>query len=221
MTRILVVDDEPGIVRFLTRAFLAAGYDVESASTGLDGLRRAGDQRFDLITLDLLLPGLGGMAVLGALMEQDPSHRVFVLSAAGGVSERVRCLENGAVDFLLKPFAMAELLARVRSRLQSAPGGSAPGTIDVGGVRLDSVRRTVTVDGRTVELSSREFLVLAHLIARDGRVCSRQELLSEVWGLAFDPGSNVVDVCVARLRAKLAGSLIETVRNAGYAFVSA
>ncbi len=221
MTWILVIDDEPGIVRFVSRALIAAGYDVETASNGVDGLRRASEQRFDLITLDLRLPGLGGMAVLTALMEQDPGNRVLVLSAAEGVQERVRCLESGAADFLAKPFAVAELLARIKSRLPAPTGQPAAPTIETGRVQLDPHRRTVTADGRVIELSAREYRVLVHLMTRADRACSRQELLSEVWGLAFDPGSNVVDVCVARLRAKLAGAHIQTVRNVGYAFVSA
>ena len=220
MTRLLVIDDDPGVTRFLKRAFDAAGYDVETATDGLDGLSRAAGHPFDLVTLDLKLPGLGGMAVLTALLEQDHAARVLVLSGVDSVAERVRALELGAVDFLLKPFAVSELLARVRSRLHDH-GSAAPAVLEAGGVQLDPVRRMAVVDGRRVELSTREFLVMSHLMSRAGIVCSRQELLSDVWGLSFDPGSNVVDVCVARLRAKLAGEHIETVRNVGYSFQTA
>ena len=166
------------------------------------------------------MPGLGGMAVLGALLEHDPAARVVVLSAAGGVHERVACLEHGAADFLVKPFALAELLARIRARLTTADERQRrrargqrrtprPGT-------TSGLRR-----GSPVELSAREYLVMAHLMEQAGKAVSRQELLSDVWGLTFDPGSNVVDVCVARLRAKIDGDLIETVRNVGYCFRSA
>jgi len=220
MTRLLVIDDDPGVTRFLKRAFDAAGYEVETATDGLDGLRRAAGSRVDLVTLDLKLPGLGGMAVLTALLEQDHAAKVLVLSGVDSVAERVRALELGAVDFLLKPFAVTELLARVRSRLHDH-GATAPGVLEAGGVQLDPVRRMAVVDGRRIELSSREYLVMSHLMTRAGIVCSRQELLSEVWGLSFDPGSNVVDVCVARLRAKLVGEHIETVRNVGYSFQTA
>jgi DNA-binding response OmpR family regulator len=221
MTRILVVDDEPGIVRFLRRALESAGYDVDTAVDGPDALRRASAKHFDLIILDLLLPGLNGMAVLSAVLEQDPSARVLVLSAVGGVPDRVRCLERGAVDFLAKPFALAELLARVRARVHDhADVPAAPG-IQVGDVRLDPTRRTVYVGETPVELSGREFLVMTHLMSHAGETVSRQELLSDIWGLTFDPGSNVVDVCVARLRAKIDGTRIETVRNVGYSFRSA
>ena len=221
---VLVVDDEPGIVRFLDRALVAACYDVITASDGVEGLRRATSQHVDLVVLDLLMPGLGGMAVLTALLEHDPTQRVVVLSAAGSVSERVACLEHGAVDFVLKPFSVAELLARIRTRLHHAATGASGGSgmqIVAGGVRLDPSRRLAYVDDRQVELSAREYLVMAHLMGRAGEPVSRQELLSDVWGLTFDPGSNVVDVCVGRLRAKISGDLIETVRNVGYSFRSA
>jgi DNA-binding response OmpR family regulator len=220
MTRLLVIDDEPAVTRFLKRAFEAVGYEVATATNGLEGLQRAASSRYDLVTLDLKLPGLGGMAVLTALLEQNQQARVLVLSGVDSVSERVRTLELGAVDFLLKPFALPELLARVRSRLTDRPTPS-PGVLESGGVVLDPARRAVTVDGRRIELSTREYCVMSHLMTRAGRVCSRQELLSDVWGLSFDPGSNVVDVCVARLRAKLDGEHIETVRNVGYSFQSA
>ncbi len=222
MTAVLVIDDEPGIVRFLRRALEAAGYEVHTASDGIDGLRRATTQRFDLVTLDLLMPGLGGMAVLSALLEHDPAARVVVLSAAGGVQERVACLEHGAVDFLMKPFSLAELLARIRARLHHGVTGASGGmTLESGGVRLDPSRRMAYVGDRPIELSAREYLVMAHLMENAGKAVSRQELLSDVWGLTFDPGSNVVDVCVARLRAKIEGDLIETVRNVGYSFRTA
>ena len=221
MTRLLVVDDEPGIVRFLRRALESAGYDVDTAADGPDALRRTSAQHFDLIILDLLLPGLNGMAVLCAVLEQDPSARVLVLSAVGGVPERVKCLERGAVDFLAKPFALAELLARVRARVNDHADLPATQGIQVGDVRLDPARRTAYVGDAPVELSGREFLVMTHLMNHAGEIVSRQDLLSDVWGLTFDPGSNVVDVCVARLRAKIDGRRIETVRNVGYSFRSA
>lgn len=223
MARILVIDDEPGILRFVERALRSAGYQVDTTCNGPQGLALAAMHQYDLVTLDLLLPGLGGMAVLSALLEQDPKTRVLVLSAVGDIGERVRSLDNGAVDFLGKPFAMAELLARVRARLADGldHGDQRSSVLRVGPVTLDQVRRTVHVHGIRVELSTREYLLLSYLMSRPGVVCSRQELLSEVWGFAFDPGSNVVDVCVARLRAKLTDPHIETVRNVGYCYQSA
>lgn len=223
MARILVIDDEPGVIRFVERALRSAGYQVDTANNGPQGLALASVHDYDLVTLDLLLPGLGGMAVLSALLEQNPAARVLVLSAVGDVGERVRSLDHGAIDFLGKPFAMAELLARVRARIADSQDGSGLRStgVQVGPAALDPVRRTVQLDGRHVDLSAREYLLLAHLMSHPGVVCSRQELLSEVWGFAFDPGSNVVDVCVARLRAKLVDAPIETVRNVGYCYQTA
>lgn len=221
MTKVLVVDDEPGVLRFVRRAFEAVGYEVETAVDGVDGLRRASQTDFDLITLDLALPGLGGMAVLTAIVEQDPAARVLVLSAVEGAQTRVRCLELGAVDYLQKPFAVAELIARAHTRLRSDVHVPSSPQLVVGKVKLDPIRRTAQVGERTLELSARESLVLAHMMRRPNEVCSRQELLSDVWGLDFDPGSNVVDVCVSRLRSKFNDDSIATVRNVGYRFCSA
>jgi DNA-binding response OmpR family regulator len=156
-------------------------------------------------------------------MAHDPAQRVIVLSAMGDVVTRVRCLEAGATDFLAKPFAVRELIARVRSRLRdrSAVGPQEPELLIAGPLRLDLRRRTLSVDGRTVELSQREFLLLQHLMGKPGMVCTREELLSEVWGYAFDPGTNVVDVYIRRLRLKIQENLIGTVRNVGYTLRSA
>ncbi len=222
MTRILVVDDEPDLLRFVRRALEAEGYQVQTATDGADGLRQALTTEPDLIVLDLLMPGVDGQAVLSAVLAHDPEMRVLVLSATADVQARIACLERGAVDFLAKPFAVRELLARVRSRLR--PDGNGNHTADVlrvGGVTLDLRARRIQVDGRVTELSHREFLLLQHLMRHPDVVCSRQELLSEVWGYDFDPATNVVDVYVGRLRAKLRKDLIQTVRNVGYQLQSA
>jgi DNA-binding response OmpR family regulator len=220
---ILVIDDEPGILRFVKRALENEGHTVCVSTDGSDGLRRACDQPVDLVILDLAMPGLDGCAVLAALMARDPSQRVIVLSAMGDVVTRVRCLEAGAADFLCKPFAVRELLARVASRLKEGSTGHAPGSdvLTSGSLRLDLRRRTLDVDGRMVELSHREFLLMQHLMGKPGLVCTREELLSEVWGYAFDPGTNVVDVYIRRLRLKIQENLIGTVRNVGYTLRSA
>jgi DNA-binding response OmpR family regulator len=222
MTRILVVDDEPDLLRFVRRALEAEGYQVQTATDGADGLRLALTTEPDLIVLDLLMPGVDGQAVLSAVLAQDPDMRVLVLSATADVQARIACLERGAVDFLAKPFAVRELLARVRSRLR--PGGNgnhAADVLRVAGITLDLRARRIQVDGRVTELSHREFLLLHHLMRNADVVCSRQELLSEVWGYDFDPATNVVDVYVGRLRAKLRKDLIQTVRNVGYQLQSA
>ncbi|MCW2797966.1 response regulator transcription factor [Nocardioides sp.] len=222
MAEILVIDDEPDLVRFVCRALEADGHRVTSAWDGADGLSMAMQEPPDLVVLDLLMPGVDGRSVLAALQASRPEVRVLVLSADADVGARVEVLEAGAVDFLAKPFAVRELVARVRSRLSNPaqPLSNGHEFLRVGAVTLDIQARTIHMDDRAVTLSQREFLLLRHLMRRADRVCSREELLSEVWGYAFDPATNVVDVCVARLRHKLRGDLIRTVRNVGYRLAS-
>jgi len=215
---VLVVDDEPRIVSFVSRALSAEGFRVDGAHDGARALELATREHYELVVLDLLLPHLDGMSVLQGLMERRPDQRVLVLSALSDVETKVRCLEFGASDYLSKPFSLAELIARVRARLRQPGAGPRHRFLHGGGLTLDLTRRVVEMDGRHVTLSEREFLLLEHLMREDGEVCSRQRLLAEVWGFSFDPGSNVVDVCVGRLRAKLGADVIETVRNVGYRF---
>ncbi|WP_329474734.1 response regulator transcription factor [Kribbella sp. NBC_01484] len=221
MTKILVIDDEPDLVRFVRRALEAEGYQVLTSTNGLDGIRLALDQQPALIVLDLVMPGMHGEAVLSALMAQDSAFRVLVLSATADVQLRIGCLEQGAVDFLAKPFAVRELVARVRGRLGEDTAHRQKNRLRVGDIVLDLEARQLLVDGRPTVLSKREFLLLRHLMRNADVVCSRQELLSEVWGYDFDPATNVVDVCVGRLRSKVRPDLIVTVRNVGYQLQSA
>jgi DNA-binding response OmpR family regulator len=220
VAKVLIVDDEPGIVRFVRRALEMAGHTVVGTNDGAHSLQLNSEQDPDLVILDLLMPGLGGLGVLAAIMTDRPETRVLVLSAVGDVETRVRCLELGAADYLVKPFAISELLARVQSRLRE-PSPAADthryGELRFGDLRLDQRLRRLYWDGGSIDLSHREFTLIQHLMQHGGNVCTRAELLSEVWGFAFDPGSNVVDVTVARLRAKIRGAKIETVRNVGYA----
>jgi two-component system, OmpR family, response regulator len=216
--QVLVVDDEPRIVDFVSRALSAEGLGVDSASDGERGLEMARSGRYELVVLDLLLPGKDGVSVLEDLMEARPEQRVLVLSALTDVENKVRCLELGASDYLHKPFALIELVARVRARLRQPASGPGERFLQCGDVTLDLVRRTADPGAGPVPLSEREFLLLRYLIHTRGAVSTREELLSEVWGYSFDPGSNVVDVCVGRLRAKLGAETIETVRNVGYRF---
>jgi two-component system copper resistance phosphate regulon response regulator CusR len=216
MARVLVVDDEPRIVSFLSRALAAEGFRVDSATDGLRGLELARSGRYELVVLDLLLPGRDGVSVLRDLIEERPEQRVLVLSALSDVASKVQCLELGASDYLPKPFALAELIARVRARLRQPASGPGGRFLKAGRLTLDLVRRTADAGGGSVPLSEREFHLLHRLMQAQGEVCSRQRLLAEVWGYSFDPGSNVVDVCVRRLRAKLGSDVIETVRSAGY-----
>ncbi len=217
MAKVLVVDDEPAILHFTRRALESEGYTVLTAVDGAEGLRKASEQSPDLIVLDLAMPHLSGTSVLAALMAEDTQHRVMVLSAVGDTEARVRCLDLGAVDFMPKPFAVSELLARVRTRLRQ-PGAptSTPSELVGAGLKLDLRTRRLSSAHHSADLSQREFALTEYLMRRIGIVCSRSELLSEVWGYAFDPGSNVVDVTIARLRAKLADVQIDTIRNVGY-----
>ena len=218
MTRVLVVDDEPRIVSFVARALTAEGFRVDGAQDGVRGLDLARTGRYELVVLDLLLPGLDGVTVLRRLIDERPQQRVLVLSALSDVKEKVRCLELGASDYLSKPFALAELVARVRARLRQAGSGPEERHITVGEVTLDRMRRVADAGEGPVALTERESELLEYLMTRRGDVCTRAQLLADVWGFAFDPGSNVVDVCVGRLRAKLGSHIVETVRNVGYRF---
>ena len=215
LARILVVDDERRIVRFVSRGLQAEGYLVDSAENGADGLRRALDGNYDLVVLDLLMPGLDGAALLSRLLAAKPGQAVIVLSCLATTAIKVRCLEAGAQDYLAKPFSLDELLARVRVRLRASADRHATNLV-VDGLRLDLIRREADSGSGRVPLSEREFLLLRELMRRPGQVVSKQWLLSAVWQYHFDPGSNVVDVYVRRLRAKLGADAIITMRGEGY-----
>jgi DNA-binding response OmpR family regulator len=220
--RILVIEDEVRIQAFLTRGLEAEGYTVVAAGDGREGLDLATAARWDLIVLDLLLPGLNGLRVLHELHRAKPELPVVILSARGDVQTKVRGFELGATDYLAKPFSLDELLARIRVRLRRATTFGDEHVLRGGNVVLDVARRQAGVGDRTADLSDREFRLLHHLLVHAGEVLSRERLLAEVWGYDFDPGSNVVDVCVRRLRQKLGPeAAIETVRNAGYRLATA
>ncbi|WP_262057602.1 response regulator transcription factor [Streptomyces sp. STR69] len=218
MARLLVVEDEARLRAYLARTLEADGHVVDSAGSGPDAVCRLLDGEFDLVVLDLMLPGFDGFEVMQRAFGRRPGQRVLVLSAVMDVATRVRCLQIGAVDFLGKPFATAELVERVRTRLRTPSAGVSQRWLRVGEAILDLERQALTLDGRDVPLSHREFMLLGHLMRRAGEVCSRRELLASVWGYADDPGSNVVDVTVRRIRGKVPRPVIETVRNVGYAF---
>jgi DNA-binding response OmpR family regulator len=221
MARVMVVDDEPRIRTYLNRSLSAQGHTVSEAADGQAALDELEMHDFDLMLLDLAMPGCDGIAVLSALRRREDSPPVIVLSAATDVSARIQALDRGAVDVVAKPFSTAELSARIRRHLKhpSPPASQEQRFLVAGGVRLDLHRRRAVTSGGSVSLTEREFALLWHLMNRSDRVCSRDELLHDIWGLDFDPGSNVVDVCVRRLRAKLRPDPpIETVRGAGYCF---
>jgi DNA-binding response OmpR family regulator len=218
MARLLVVEDEARLRTYLTRTLGADGHTVDSAKSGPDAVRRLRDTEFDLIVLDLMLPGFDGFEVMQRAFDRRPDQRVLVLSAVMDVATRVRCLQIGAIDFLGKPFATAELVERVRTRLRTTYTSVAQRWLRVEDVTLDLERQVLSIAGREVALSHREFMLIGHLMRRAGQVCSRHELLASVWGYGDGPGSNVVDVTVRRIRGKVPRPVIETVRNVGYAF---
>jgi DNA-binding response OmpR family regulator len=220
MSNVLVVDDEEGVVTVLRRTLVNEGHSVCTARDGIEALERLSESDIDLVLLDLAMPRCNGLQVLTSLRERGDGRPVIVLSAANEVSLRVQALDGGAVDFVSKPFHTAELVARVRRQLVHAPAARAADEryLSAGGIRLDLERRRAEVDDADVVLSEREFALLAHLMRRRGSVCRRDELLHDVWGLDFDPGSNVVEVCIRRLRSRLADPPIETVRGVGYCF---
>jgi DNA-binding response OmpR family regulator len=220
--RILVIDDEPRILGFLARGLTAEGYTVDVADNGAEAVRAARRERYDLVLLDLLLPGIDGLSVLRALGHVSPAPPVVIVSARSDLPTKLRGFGLGAADYVSKPFALDELLARIRVQLRKSRQVEDGHVIQAGTVVLDLARREVRVGSAVVQLSDREFRVLHQLAEHAGEVLSRERLLSEVWGYHFDPGSNVVDVCIRRLRKKLgADAPIETVRHVGYRLTAA
>jgi two-component system copper resistance phosphate regulon response regulator CusR len=220
--RILVIEDETRILAFLARGLQAEGYSVRCSDEGAEGLRIALAERWDLVVLDLLLPGLDGLDVLRQLHRKRPELPVLILSARTDLPTKLRGFELGANDYVPKPFSLAELLARVRVQVRRGGAGDEGNVVHAGRITLDVARRQARIDGAVADLSDREFHLMHHLALHAGEVVSREQLLAEVWGYCFDPGSNVVDVCVRRLRLKLGQSApIETVRNAGYRLAAA
>jgi DNA-binding response OmpR family regulator len=215
--RILVVEDEARIRAFLARAYEAEGFTVDVVRDGEQGLLLALSGSYEIVILDLLLPGRDGLDVLEQLHHERPGLPVLILSARTDLATKLRGFELGAVDYLAKPFSLDELLARTRVQLRRAHHIEGGTVLRAGTLILDVTRRQARVGEVVADLSDREFRLLHFLMLHVGEVVSRQRLLSEVWGYDFDPRSNVVDVCVRRLRRQLGPDApIETVRNAGY-----
>ena len=215
--RILVIEDEPRILAFVSRGLEAEGFTVDAAGDGADGLRKAVLENYDLVVLDLLLPRLDGLAVLRELDQRRPGLPVVIVSARADLETKLRGFGLGACDYVSKPFAFDELLARIRAQLRRGQAGGDGNVVSAGALTLDLARRQARLGEVVAELSDREFRLLHHLVRHQGEVVSRERLLSEVWGYHFDPRSNVVDVCVRRLRKKLGPEApIETVRHGGY-----
>jgi DNA-binding response OmpR family regulator len=222
--RILVVEDERPIAEFVQRGLEADGYSVACAYDGDQGLALARTNDFGLVLLDVLLPKLSGLEVLKAIREGDETLPVIMLTALAETDDVVTGLDLGASDYLTKPFAFAELLARVRAHLRQ-PGQANAISLEIGRINLDFKTREVHRSGRAVKLTAREFELLAYLMRHPDQVLSRAQILNAVWGYDYDPGTNVLDVYIGYLRRKLdaaeGNTPIETVRSAGYRLVSA
>lgn len=216
---ILVVEDEAGIADFLKRGLEAEGFAVTTVVDGGEGERLALSGSFDLVVLDRMLPERDGIEVLAAIRRAKPFLPVILLTAKTELADRVEGLDLGAADYVTKPFAFDELLARIRARLRES-GGASGTDVEAAGIRLDLLTREATRGNRTIRLPGRESELLAYLMRNTERVCRREEILSAVWGYDHDPGTNIVQVYVGYLRRKLSlpGSPapIETVRSVGY-----
>ena len=220
--RILVIEDEPRILAFLARGLEAEGFSVDGAPDGRAGIARAAGDQYDLVILDLLLPGLDGFTVLHELQREQPELPVVIVSARSDLETKLRGLDFGACDYVSKPFSLDELLARVRAQLRRGRPVENGTVVRAGGLSLDVAKRQARLGEVVAELSDREFRLLHHLVLHEGEVVSRERLLADVWGYHFDPRSNVVDVCIRRLRQKLGSSApIETVRHGGYRLTTA
>ncbi len=220
MNRILIAEDEFRIASFLEKGLRANGFTTVVAPDAPEALAMAQSNDFDLLILDLGLPGKDGLQVLEELRGQGEQLPIIILTARDDISDKVAGLEGGADDYMTKPFRFEELLARVRLQLRKShlPKGKEETVLMVGNVMLDLRTRRVRVNGELVELSAREFTLTEILLRHRGQVMSREQLLNHVWGYDYDPGSNIVDVYIGYLRKKLGGKFIETVRGMGYRF---
>ncbi len=218
--RILVAEDDTVIAEFVAQGLREAGFVVEIAATGSAGLQKAVGGGYDAAVIDVMLPGLDGLSLIEELRARKVQTPVLILSARHTVDDRVKGLQAGGDDYLTKPFAFAELLARVQALLRRAGGAPEPTGLVAGDLSLDLLSRKVARAGQPLDLRPREFALLEYLMRHPGRVLSKTMILSHVWGYSFDPGTNVVDVLVSRLRDKVdegfASKMIHTVRGAGY-----
>lgn len=213
--KLLVVEDNQKVARFLVRALSEEGHAVDQVGDGEKALEQIEAVAYDAVILDWMLPGMDGVAVCRTARDRGVKTPILMLTARAEVGEKILGLDAGADDYLSKPFDLGELLARVRALGRRAIG--AP-TLKLGPLAIDPVARKATLDGRAIELTSRELALLAYLVQHAGRAVSRSELLQKVWSTSFDPSSNVVEVHVKNLREKLGGhdAMIETVRGVGY-----
>jgi two-component system OmpR family response regulator len=219
--KILLVEDDRETASYLLRGLGEEGHSVEHVEDGRDGLFRASDGSFDLIILDRMVPGLDGLALLKGLRAADVETPVLILSALASVTDRIEGLESGSDDYLVKPFSFGELLARVNALLRRGEGKGTPDLrLIVGDLEIDPLSRIVKRAGKVIDLKPREYRLLEYLARNEGRVVTRTMLLEQVWDYHFDPGTNVIDVHVSRLRRKIEegfdNPILHTVRGAGY-----
>lgn len=218
MNRILIAEDEERIAKFLEKGLQANGFATTQVTNGNEAASIACSEDFDLLILDINLPDKNGWKVLEEVRGRGEKMPIIILTARGDVSDRVAGLENGADDYMTKPFSLEELVARVRLRLRdaSSPKANEEMVLRIENVTLDLRKRVVMQGDRTLDLSVREFALMEMFLRHPGQVLSRDRLLEHVWGYDYDPGSNIVDVYVGYLRKKLKGDYIETVRGIGY-----
>ena len=218
--KILIVEDERKTGEYLSMGLCEAGYAVELLNNGVDGLHQALEGDHDLLILDVMLPGMDGWQVLQGLRQQGRQMPVLFLTARDHVDDRVKGLELGADDYLVKPFSFSELLARVRTILRRGRSGLEPTTLQVADLELDLLRRRVTRAGKRIDLTAKEFGLLELMMRRKGEVLSRTLIASQVWDVNFDSDTNVIEVAMRRLRAKVDEGfdcrLLQTVRGMGY-----
>ncbi len=219
--RILIIEDEPKTTDFLAKGLKENGYSVDCADNGLDGLSALEENNYDLAILDVMLPKLDGWSVLSVLRSKDIQTRVLLLTARDSVEDRVKGLELGADDYLVKPFAFSELLARSRSLLRRGTAADIQ-TIRCADLEIDTIKHRVTRNNQRIELTPKEFQLLLLLARSPGEVFSRTVIAEQVWDMNFDSDTNVVDVAIRRLRTKIddpfQNKLIHTIRGVGYAF---
>jgi DNA-binding response OmpR family regulator len=220
IVRLLLVEDDATIADFVQKGLREAGFAVDHVADGGAGLDRAAAGQYDAAIVDVMLPGLDGLSLIDALRARGIRTPVLILSAKRSVDDRVRGLQAGGDDYLTKPFAFAELLARVQALIRRATGAAEPTRLTVGDLSLDLLTRRVERAGRPLDLRPREFALLQYLMRNPGRVLSKTMILSHVWGYNFDPSTNVVDVLVSRLRDRIdrpfETKLLHTVRGVGY-----
>ena len=218
--RILLIEDDEKIASFIVKGLKAAGYAVDHAVDGEEGLHLALAAPYDAAVVDIMLPKLDGLALIERLRKQKVNTPVIILSAKGSVDDRVRGLQAGGDDYLTKPFAFTELLARVQALIRRATGASEPTRLAVGDLSLNLLTREVTRGGQKIELQPLEFSLLEYLMRNAGRVVSRTMIMEHVWDYSFDPRTNVVEARVCRLRDKIDrgfdNKLIQTMRGVGY-----